>query len=149
MRLFEDGEFPEGVRALIVDKDRQPKWSPARLADVRPELVAAYLAPLAPGEELGLKPEKGVPDVSPAYNRRRQNSYEGDEMRRKPVSSSVIASVGYTARITRPGSRVPVRPHLPVSRRRPRTYCALLNASSIGTFFNAHIKDEYAFVRIA
>jgi enoyl-CoA hydratase len=56
VRLFEDGEFIEGVRALIVDKDRQPKWSPARLEDVRPELVAAYLAPLPPGEELGLKP---------------------------------------------------------------------------------------------
>ena len=46
VRLFEDGEFIEGVRALLVDKDRQPKWSPARLEDVRPELVAAYLAPL-------------------------------------------------------------------------------------------------------
>ena len=59
VRLFEDGEFIEGVRALIVDKDRQPKWSPARLADVRPETVAAYLAPLPPGEELGLKPPRG------------------------------------------------------------------------------------------
>ena len=58
VRLFEDGEFIEGVRALIVDKDRQPKWSPARLEDVRPELVAAYLAPLPPREELGLKPGK-------------------------------------------------------------------------------------------
>jgi enoyl-CoA hydratase len=56
VRLFEDGEFPEGVRALIVDKDRQPKWSPARIADVGPELVAAYLAPLPPGAELGLSP---------------------------------------------------------------------------------------------
>ncbi len=46
VRLFEDGEFPEGVRALIVDKDRKPRWSPARLADVGPDLVAAYLAPL-------------------------------------------------------------------------------------------------------
>ena len=49
VRLFEDGEFVEGVRALLVDKDRQPKWSPARLEDVRPEPVAAYLAPLARG----------------------------------------------------------------------------------------------------
>ncbi len=56
VRLFEDGEFPEGVRALIVDKDRQPKWSPPRLADVGDDLVAAYLAPLPPGEDLGLKP---------------------------------------------------------------------------------------------
>jgi enoyl-CoA hydratase len=54
VRLFEDGEFPEGVRALLVDKDRAPKWSPPRLEDVTGELVAAYLAPLPEGEELGL-----------------------------------------------------------------------------------------------
>ena len=56
VRLFEDGEFPEGVRALIVDKDRTPKWRPPRLADVTSGLVASYLAPLPAGEELGLKP---------------------------------------------------------------------------------------------
>jgi enoyl-CoA hydratase len=55
VRLFEDGEFLEGVRALIVDKDRTPKWSPARLEEVGADTVAAYLAPLAPGEELGLR----------------------------------------------------------------------------------------------
>ncbi len=59
MRLFEDGEFIEGVRALLVDKDRQPKWRPARLEDVRPGTVAAYLMPLPRHEELGLKPPKG------------------------------------------------------------------------------------------
>jgi len=59
VRLFEDGEFIEGVRALIVDKDRQPKWSPARLQDVMPQLIAAYVAPLAPQEELGLEPSQG------------------------------------------------------------------------------------------
>ncbi|HUC45634.1 MAG TPA: enoyl-CoA hydratase/isomerase family protein, partial [Hyphomicrobiaceae bacterium] len=59
VRLFEDGEFIEGVRALIVDKDRQPKWSPARLQDVMPQLIAAYVAPLAPQEELGLEPAQG------------------------------------------------------------------------------------------
>jgi len=52
VRLFEDGEFPEGVRALIVDKDRAPKWNPARLADVGDDLVAAYLAPLPDGADL-------------------------------------------------------------------------------------------------
>jgi enoyl-CoA hydratase len=56
VRLFEDGEFPEGVRALIVDKDRKPKWSPPRLPDVTSQLVASYLAPLPPAEELGLAP---------------------------------------------------------------------------------------------
>jgi enoyl-CoA hydratase len=55
VRLFEDGEFIEGVRALLVDKDRNPKWSPARLAEVTPELVARYLAPLPPDEELGFE----------------------------------------------------------------------------------------------
>jgi enoyl-CoA hydratase len=56
VRLFEDGEFIEGVRALIVDKDRQPKWSPARLQDVPSLLIEAYLAPMPPQEELGLEP---------------------------------------------------------------------------------------------
>jgi enoyl-CoA hydratase len=54
VRLFEDGEFPEGVRALLVDKDRAPKWRPARLAEVDPQLIARYLAPLPPGEEISL-----------------------------------------------------------------------------------------------
>ena len=53
-RLFEDGEFPEGVRALIVDKDRKPKWSPASLAELPDDLVARYLAPMPEGEALGL-----------------------------------------------------------------------------------------------
>jgi enoyl-CoA hydratase len=52
VRLFEDGEFPEGVRALLVDKDRQPRWTPAQLGEVTADLVARYLAPLPPSEEL-------------------------------------------------------------------------------------------------
>lgn len=52
VRLFEDGEFIEGVRALIVDKDKSPKWRPARLEDVSDGMVAAYLAPLPNGSGL-------------------------------------------------------------------------------------------------
>lgn len=52
VRLFEDGEFPEGVRALLVDKDRKPKWSPRQLDGVTNELVQSYLAALPSGEEL-------------------------------------------------------------------------------------------------
>lgn len=49
VRLFEDGEFPEGIRALLIDKDRTPNWSQEPAS---PEFVERYLAPLAPGDEL-------------------------------------------------------------------------------------------------
>ena len=58
VRLFEDGEFPEGVRALIVDKDRKPQWSPPQLGDVTDDLIARYLAPLPSHEELGFEEER-------------------------------------------------------------------------------------------
>ncbi len=53
-RLFEHGEFPEGVRALLVDKDKAPKWNPPRLQDVTPAMVTALFAPFAKDDELGL-----------------------------------------------------------------------------------------------
>ena len=56
VRLFESGEFPEGVRALLIDKDKAPKWKPARIEDVDSATVAAYFAPLPAGQELGLAP---------------------------------------------------------------------------------------------
>jgi enoyl-CoA hydratase len=34
-------EFHEGVRAVLVDKDRSPKWHPARIEDVDPAAIAA------------------------------------------------------------------------------------------------------------
>jgi enoyl-CoA hydratase len=58
VRLFDDGEFPEGVRALLIDKDRKPKWSPSSLGEVMPELVARYLGALPPGEELTFEGER-------------------------------------------------------------------------------------------
>jgi enoyl-CoA hydratase len=42
------------VRALIVDKDRKPAWSPPRLPDVADALLQRYLAPMPAAEELGL-----------------------------------------------------------------------------------------------
>ncbi|HEX7788933.1 MAG TPA: enoyl-CoA hydratase/isomerase family protein [Afipia sp.] len=45
LAVFTSSEFIEGVRAAIIDKDRNPKWSPARLEDVTPDIVAAYFAP--------------------------------------------------------------------------------------------------------
>ena len=38
-------EFVEGTRAMVIDKDRNPKWSPASLAAVTTADVEAYFAP--------------------------------------------------------------------------------------------------------
>ena len=43
-RAIEEGDFSEGVRAHLVDKDRKPRWAPATLAEVRPERVRHFLS---------------------------------------------------------------------------------------------------------
>ncbi|MBA3593675.1 MAG: enoyl-CoA hydratase/isomerase family protein [Polaromonas sp.] len=38
------GETVEGIRALAIDKDYTPKWNPARIEDVKPEMTQAFFA---------------------------------------------------------------------------------------------------------
>jgi len=49
-RSMSDGDFVEGVRAQIIDKDRNPQWKVARLEDLDPARIDAMLAPLGPDE---------------------------------------------------------------------------------------------------
>lgn len=44
-------DFQEGVRAVIVDKDNAPRWSPADLADVQTSTLDALFAPLPDNEK--------------------------------------------------------------------------------------------------
>jgi enoyl-CoA hydratase/carnithine racemase len=47
-RNFENGEVLEGVRALVIDKDNAPKWNPATLEEVTPDMVARFFEPVWP-----------------------------------------------------------------------------------------------------
>jgi enoyl-CoA hydratase len=51
VQVFASDDFVEGIRAAIVDKDRNPKWSPARIEDVTRQTVDAYFRPRV-GDEL-------------------------------------------------------------------------------------------------
>lgn len=47
--LAAEGDFHEGVRAALVDKDGAPRWSPARIEEVTEAMVNACFAPLPEG----------------------------------------------------------------------------------------------------
>jgi enoyl-CoA hydratase len=51
LQVFDSAEFIEGVRAAIIDKDRQPRWQPSRIEDVTPEIDDRYFTP-RPGDQL-------------------------------------------------------------------------------------------------
>lgn len=49
-RFVEYSDMYEGIRALLIDKDNEPNWQPARFEDVREEDIARYFEPT--GREL-------------------------------------------------------------------------------------------------
>ncbi len=57
LEVFASDDFREGVRAAVIDKDRSPKWSPPRIEDVTPELLAPYFADLGKDELVLDKPD--------------------------------------------------------------------------------------------
>jgi len=50
LEVFASDDFREGVRAAVIDKDRNPKWSPPRIEDVTPEMVVPYFAEIGADE---------------------------------------------------------------------------------------------------
>jgi enoyl-CoA hydratase len=50
LEVFRSDDFREGVRAAVIDKDRNPKWSPPRIEDVTPAMIAPYFAEIGPDE---------------------------------------------------------------------------------------------------
>ncbi len=53
-RMIRQHDFPEGIRAVIIDKDLSPKWQPASLSEVSDAFVQSLFEPL-PGGDLALK----------------------------------------------------------------------------------------------
>jgi enoyl-CoA hydratase len=50
LEVFRSDDFREGVRAAVIDKDRNPKWSPPRIEEVTPGMVAPYFAGIGADE---------------------------------------------------------------------------------------------------
>jgi enoyl-CoA hydratase len=50
LRCLTGADFREGIRAQVVDKDRNPQWKPASLAEVTPTAVEGFFASLGDRE---------------------------------------------------------------------------------------------------
>ncbi len=57
LEVFASDDFREGVRAAVIDKDRNPRWSPPGIDDVTPEITAPYFAEIGADELVFKKPE--------------------------------------------------------------------------------------------
>jgi enoyl-CoA hydratase len=57
LEVFRSDDFREGVRAAVIDKDRNPTWSPPKIEDVTPAMIAPYFAEIG-ADELVFEPAK-------------------------------------------------------------------------------------------
>ena len=46
IRCLEQGEFAEGVRALLIDKDKNPKWRYQSVAELDPQWIDRFFSPV-------------------------------------------------------------------------------------------------------
>jgi enoyl-CoA hydratase len=44
--FLKEHDFYEGVRAAVIDKDKQPQWNPAKLEDITEKDIARYFSPV-------------------------------------------------------------------------------------------------------
>jgi enoyl-CoA hydratase len=69
IRFLAGPDFREGIRAQVVDKDRNPQWKPGTLAEVLPRHVDRFFEPLD-GGELDLHPQTGPHSLTGLDSRR-------------------------------------------------------------------------------
>ena len=69
LRALVAPDFAEGVRAQVIDKDRAPRWSPARLELLDPAAVAGAAAPLTDAERERFGVEEWTPLESESRGR--------------------------------------------------------------------------------
>jgi enoyl-CoA hydratase/carnithine racemase len=50
LEVFRSDDFREGVRAAVIDKDRNPRWSPPRVEGVTPAMLLPYFAEIGADE---------------------------------------------------------------------------------------------------
>jgi enoyl-CoA hydratase len=49
LQVLRNPDFYEGVRAAVIDKDRNPKWSPGSLSEVLETAIDGFMVPARPG----------------------------------------------------------------------------------------------------
>ncbi|KAI6176761.1 Crotonase domain containing protein [Aphelenchoides bicaudatus] len=55
LHFCENHDFHEGCRAILIDKDRNPKWKPAKISEVTDKIVDSYFAPVERELDLNAK----------------------------------------------------------------------------------------------
>ncbi|KAL0692146.1 hypothetical protein Bca4012_059326 [Brassica carinata] len=59
-------DFVEGCRAILIDKDKNPKWEPWRLEEMKDRMVEQYFKRVEEEEDLKLPPRKNLPALAMA-----------------------------------------------------------------------------------